>query len=73
MYDLCVATNLQIDQSLLEQAKSLAGFPTKRETVNEALKEFIQSRLRRQLLQLRGQIEYFEDYDYKALRRLKNL
>jgi Arc/MetJ family transcription regulator len=68
-----VATNLQIDQSLLEQAKSLAGFATKRETVNEALKEFIQSRLRRQLLQLRGQIEYFEDYDYKALRRLKNL
>ncbi|MBJ7259796.1 MAG: type II toxin-antitoxin system VapB family antitoxin [Chthoniobacterales bacterium] len=68
-----MATNLQIDQSLLEQAKSLAGFPTKRETVNEALKEFIQSRLRRQLLQLRGQIEYFEDYDYKALRRVKNL
>ncbi len=67
-----MATNLQIDQSLLEQAKSLAGLPTKRETVNEALKEFIQSRLRRQLLQLRGQIEYFEDYDYKALRRLKH-
>jgi len=68
-----VATNLQIDQSLLEQAKTLAGLPTKRETVNEALKEFIQSRLRRQLLQLRGQIEYFEDYDYKALRRVKHL
>lgn len=67
-----MATNLQIDQSLLEQAKLLAGLPTKRETVNEALKEFIQSRLRRQLLQLRGQIEYFEDYDYKALRRLKH-
>jgi len=66
-----VATNLQIDQSLLEQAKLLAGLPTKRETVNEALKEFIQSRLRRQLLQLRGQIEYFEDYDHKTLRRLK--
>lgn len=68
-----MATNLQIDQSLLEQAKSLAGLPTKRETVNEALKEFIQSRLRHQLLQLRGQIEYFEDYDYKALRRVKHL
>ena len=67
-----MATNLQIDQSLLEQAKSLAGLPTKRETVNEALKEFIQSRLRRKLLQLRGQIEYFEDYDYKALRRMKH-
>lgn len=68
-----MATNLQIDQSLLEQAKSLAGLPTKRDTVNEALKEFIQSRLRKQLLQLRGQIEYFEDYDYKALRRVNHL
>ena len=67
-----MATNLQIDQNLLEQAKSLAGLPTKRETVNEALKEFIQSRLRQQLLQLKGEIEYFEDYDYKALRRLKH-
>jgi len=66
-----VATNLQIDQSLLEQAKSLGGLSTKRETVNEALKEFIQGRLRQQLLQMRGQVEYFEDYDYKALRRLK--
>jgi len=66
-----VASNLEIDQSLLEQAKALAGLPTKRETVNEALKEFIQSRLRQQLLQLRGRIEYFEDYDYKALRRTK--
>lgn len=68
-----MATNLQIDQSLLEQAKSLAGLPTKRETVNVALKEFIQSRLKRELLELRGQIEYFEDYDYKALRRMKHL
>lgn len=68
-----MATNLQIDQSLLEQAKSLAGLPTKRETVNVALKEFIQSRLKRELLELRGQIEYFEDYDYKALRKLKHL
>lgn len=66
-----MATNLQIDQSLLEQAKSLSGLPTKKETVNEALKEFVQSRLKQQLLALRGQIEYHENYDHKALRRLK--
>ena len=28
--------------------------------------------MRKQLLDLRGQIDYFEDYDYKALRRRKN-
>ncbi|HRQ90703.1 MAG TPA: type II toxin-antitoxin system VapB family antitoxin [Bacteroidia bacterium] len=66
-----MATNLQIDHSLLEQAKSLSGLSTKKETVNEALKEFIQSRLKQQLLSLRGQIDYHEDHDYKALRRLK--
>ncbi len=64
-----MATNLDIDQSLLEQAKSLAGLSTKRETVNEALKEFIQRRLRQQLIQLKGKIDYYEDYDYKSLRR----
>ena len=66
-----MATNLQIDQALLEQAKSLSGLSTKRETVNEALKEFIQRRMKKQLLDLRGQIDYFEDYDYKTLRRRK--
>ena len=27
--------------------------------------------MRKQLLDLRGQIDYFEDYDYKTLRRRK--
>lgn len=66
-----MTTDLQIDEALLEQAKLLAGLPTDRETVNEALKEFIQSRLRQELIQMRGQVEYFEDYDHKALRGKK--
>jgi Arc/MetJ family transcription regulator len=66
-----VASNLQIDETLLEQAKNLAGLATKRETVNEALREFIQARLQEQLLELRGKVEFHDDYDYKALRRRK--
>jgi Arc/MetJ family transcription regulator len=62
-----VASNLQIDETLLEQAKNLAGLATKRETVNEALREFIQARLQEQLLELRGKVEFHDDYDYKAL------
>jgi Arc/MetJ family transcription regulator len=64
-----VATNLEINQELLEQAKALSGLGSKRETVNQALHEFVQSRLKQQLLDLRGKIEYFEDYDYKAVRK----
>lgn len=67
-----MASNLQIDETLLEQAKNLAGLATKRETVNEALREFIQARLQEQLLELRGKVEFHDDYDYKALRRRKS-
>lgn len=66
-----MATNLHIDPTLLERAKRLSGCETKRETVNEALREFIRHRLKKELLQLQGGIEYFEDYDYKALRKTK--
>jgi Arc/MetJ family transcription regulator len=66
-----VATNLDIDQSLLEQARSLAGLSTKRETVNEALKEFIAASVTAATGSIKGD-EYYEDYDYKALRRRRS-
>jgi Arc/MetJ family transcription regulator len=39
-------TNLHIDSGLLEQAQRLGNHRTKRETVNEALREYIQYRKR---------------------------
>jgi hypothetical protein len=33
-------TNLTIDDKLLDEALSIGGYKTKRETVNEALREF---------------------------------
>jgi Arc/MetJ family transcription regulator len=57
-------TNLAIDDGLLEQALSVGGFTTKRETVNEALREFIQRRKRLELLKLVGKVEYDPRYDY---------
>ena len=62
-------TNLAIDDELLEQAKSVGGYATKRETVNEALREFIQRRQRVELVKLFGKIEYDPRYDYKRERR----
>jgi hypothetical protein len=61
-----MATNLQINTTLLEEAQKIGGFRTKRETVDQALDEFIKRRKRLQLLELQNQIDYFPDYDYKA-------
>jgi len=58
-------TNLAIDDRLLDQARNVGGCRTKRETVNEALREFIERRQRLQLAKLAGKVEYDPKYDYK--------
>ncbi len=62
-------SNLAIDDKLLEQALRVGGYKTKRQTVNEALREFVQIRQRRELVKLFGQIDYDPRYDYKRERR----
>jgi Arc/MetJ family transcription regulator len=59
-------TNIDIDEKVMEQAFSVSTFKTKREIVEQALKEFIRSRTRKDLADLRGKIRFVEDYDYKA-------
>lgn len=61
-------TNIVIDDQLLREGMKLTHFKTKRELVNEALREFIRWKKRMKLLQLEGKIEFFEGYDYKQLR-----
>lgn len=48
------AHELAIDDQLLQQALTVGGYRTKRETVNGALREFIQRRKRLELLKLVG-------------------
>ena len=64
-------TNLAIDDQLLDQARSVGGYRTKRETVNEALREFIQRRQRLELVKLAGKVAYDPRYDYKRERRAR--
>ena len=64
-----MATNLKIDIHLLEEAKHIGKFRTKKDTVNQALTEFIQRRKQLEVLDWEGKVEFFEDYDYKALRQ----
>lgn len=58
-------TNLSIDDALLSEAVKEGGLKTKRATVNEALREFIQRRKQLQVLELFGTIDFDPSYDHK--------
>lgn len=62
-------TNLAIDDQLLDEALRLGGHRTKKATVNEALKEYVERRRQMEILELFGQIDYDPAYDYKEQRR----
>ena len=64
-----MATNLDIDQELLEEALKIGGQKTKKNTVNKALKEFIEKRKQKEIISTFGSILYEPGYDYKKLRR----
>lgn len=66
---LHMATNLGIDDQLLDKALKISGFRTKKDTVNEALKEFIRKREQRKVIELFGTVEYYDDYNPKKYRR----
>lgn len=70
---LCVkehtmATNLSINQDLLDEAVKVGDHKTKKAAVNAALKEYINQRKQQEIVSLFSTIEYEDDYDYKTLR-----
>jgi hypothetical protein len=64
-----MATNLAIDDALLEEARRVGGQRTKRATVTEALNEYIQRRKQQRVVDLFGKIDVDPKYDYKVQRR----
>ncbi len=64
-----MATNLAIDDRLLERALQAGGLRTKKDTVTKALEEFIQRREQRKILRAFGTFEFRKDWDYKTERR----
>ena len=63
-----MASNLAINDHLLNTALQVGGLKTKRATVEQALKEFVQRRRAHELVDLFGTIPYDTDYDYKSSR-----
>jgi hypothetical protein len=66
-----MATNLAIDQDLLEEAQVLAGHKTKRETVNRALEEYVRLFKRKGILYYFNRVPMLKGFDYKKLRSRK--
>ena len=64
-----MATNLALDDRLLEEALKIGGKATKRETVTEALQEYINRRKQVGILELFRSVDYDPTYDYKKQRR----
>jgi hypothetical protein len=66
-----MATNLAIDDRLLNEALRVGGHSTKKDTVTEALEEYVRHRKQLRVIDLFGQIDFDPDYDYKKQRRRK--
>ena len=66
---MALATNLALDDGLIEEARRIGRHKTKKEAVTTALTEYVKRRKRLRILDQFGTIEYDPRYDYKAERR----
>lgn len=64
-------TNIVLEEKILKEAFELSKAKTKKELINLALEEFVNNRRKMNLMDLKGKIEFIEDYDYKKMREGK--
>jgi Arc/MetJ family transcription regulator len=68
-----MATNLALDDRLIEDARKAGGHRTKKEAVTTALEEYIRRHWQRRILDAFGTFDFDPSYDYKAERRRKRM
>jgi len=66
-----MATNLALDDNLINEALSLGNHKTKKAVVTQALQEYIQRKKQLEILNIFNSIEYEDNYDYKEQRNIK--
>ena len=64
-------TNIVLDDALVRRAMKLTGARTKREVVHVALTNLVESRSRKNLLELAGTLDDAADSDHPALRGVR--
>ena len=65
-----MATNLALDDSLIEEARLVGKHLTKKAAVTAALEEYIRHRRQMEILDLFGTVDFDSTYDYKKSRKL---
>ena len=63
-----MATNLALDDKLINQALRAGKHPTKKAAVTAALRAYVAHARQRKMLDLLGKIDIAPDYEYKAHR-----
>jgi type VI protein secretion system component VasK len=63
-----MATNLALDDRLIEEARRSGGHKTKKEAVSAALEEYVRKRKQMRILDAFGTVVFDPAFDYKAER-----
>jgi Arc/MetJ family transcription regulator len=63
-------TNVVLNDKLVDEAfKFSQAISTKKELIEIALKEYVNNRKRKNIRELRGKINFDDDYNYKSMRQ----
>ena len=68
-----MATNLALDDKLIEDARRAGGHKTKKDAVTAALAEYVRRRKQARILSVFGTFEFDPAYDYKSERRKRGV
>ena len=60
---MCMRTNIEIDEKLIATAQKLGNIKTKKSVVEKALQLFIQIENQKKILDLRGEVSFFENIE----------
>jgi hypothetical protein len=66
-----MATNLALDDGLIEEARRAGGHKTKKDAVTAALAEYVKRRKQIRILQVFGSFDFDPKHNYKAERGRK--
>jgi Arc/MetJ family transcription regulator len=66
-----MATNLALDDDLIEEARRRGGHKTKRGAVTAALAEYVRRHKQQAVIRQFGTFDFDRNYEYKAARRPK--